>query len=481
MATYEWEYGAAGSGLHFTITYNDADGTFTVTSLEGSFDLNALWFSDGDLTSDGYALSKGDNSLNMNGSNEVWDGDGNASMEKITWDDYAKLSSPGLGTEGENKDSFIGDGDTAVFTLAHFGLDSFDPEIYTTLGVRATSVNGDGSIKWVDSEPEVQEENQAPTDLRLSIDAAFAAAAGGVDGPPHDASNMTIVAGAGGLVVGTLIVSDPDVGDTHTLTLVAGSDPRFEIVGNQLVLKAGQVIDTGDADFKVTVEVTDGVTSPYYETFSFHVGADKSGGGTNTGNADSLDGDDNAGAGISGDPTTGDDQILGFSQGDTLTGGSGDDALFGGQGDDSLIGDAGNDQLFGGAGNDTISDGAGNDLIIGGSGSDVINFAADGETDVLDYNALSEGGDTVSGFDTSAPNIGGAGGDFIDLSDLLVGFSGTVQDALDGGYLDLDDTNPDLLVRVDPDGGGNNYTTVVTIAGIGSGNEALVTDNIVVD
>src|SRR5688572_12877722 len=110
MSTYTWSFGAEGSGLHFTIAYNEADGTFTVTSLEGSFDLNALWFSDGGTTSDGYTLVKSDNSLNMNGSNTVWDDDGNATSEKIVWDDYAKLSSTGLGTEGEDKASFISAG-----------------------------------------------------------------------------------------------------------------------------------------------------------------------------------------------------------------------------------------------------------------------------------------------------------------------------------------------------------------------------------
>ena len=156
MATYTWHFGSATAGLQFTILYDDATSEFTVTSLLGSFDLNALWFSDGNTTSDGYVLVKSDNNLNMNGANTVWD-DGTSSAQLIVWDDYSKLSSPGLGSEGTNKISFINDGETQTFTLSDFGLTTFDPTNFDTLGVRATSVNGNGSIKWADLTPEVQQ------------------------------------------------------------------------------------------------------------------------------------------------------------------------------------------------------------------------------------------------------------------------------------------------------------------------------------
>jgi hypothetical protein len=141
MATYTWEYGAAGTGLHFTIVYDTVNQTFTVESLEGSFDLNALWWNDGVDDGSGVTLSKADNSLNMNGTNEDWDG-------------MAKLSSAGLGSAGETKNSFISAGETAEFSLASFGITGdFDVENGGTLGVRATSVNGGGSIKLVDDNP----------------------------------------------------------------------------------------------------------------------------------------------------------------------------------------------------------------------------------------------------------------------------------------------------------------------------------------
>src|SRR5262245_16401129 len=144
MATtaWTWEYGGEGTGLHFTITYDIATETFTVTSLEGSFDLNALWWDNGADDNVDISLAKSDSSLNMNGSGAD------------DWDGYMKLSNAGLGVLGENKDSFISVGETDTFSLADFGLKgTFIPEDGGTLGIRATSVNGSGSIKLVDDEP----------------------------------------------------------------------------------------------------------------------------------------------------------------------------------------------------------------------------------------------------------------------------------------------------------------------------------------
>jgi Ca2+-binding RTX toxin-like protein len=160
MATYEWSYGAEGSGLYFTITYDTSTNEFTVTSIEGSFDLNALWWSDGNGTKDGdTSLSKADNSLNMNGSTTVFDDDGNATAEKIVWDGYEKLSRTGLGFEGTEKSTYISEGETTTFSgSAAFTdfLDSLADGQDFTLGVRATSVSGGDygdSIKFADTDP----------------------------------------------------------------------------------------------------------------------------------------------------------------------------------------------------------------------------------------------------------------------------------------------------------------------------------------
>jgi hypothetical protein len=146
MATYTWQYGSQSAGLQFEIVYDTASESFVVTSLVGEFDLNALWFSDGNTTSDGYSLDRSDNALNMNGNTTVWDGT-TSTNNRIVWDSYLKTSSPGLGRAGRGKSTFLEAGES--LTLA--APDNFDPTVDTILGIRATSVNGNESIKWADA------------------------------------------------------------------------------------------------------------------------------------------------------------------------------------------------------------------------------------------------------------------------------------------------------------------------------------------
>ncbi len=168
MTTYNWEFGSLDAAVHFTITYETEGteaGSFTVFCDKGSFNLGALWFSDGDPTKDfGTALTtltKSDNSLNMNGTSTVWADDGSTTQEKIVWDDYAKPLSSTLITEGSTVSVTLSDTDQGQ--LADFIKNLADhPENNFVLGVRSTSVNGtsDG-FKWVDTQPEIVT-NQAP-------------------------------------------------------------------------------------------------------------------------------------------------------------------------------------------------------------------------------------------------------------------------------------------------------------------------------
>ncbi|TIV68324.1 MAG: hypothetical protein E5V89_22655, partial [Mesorhizobium sp.] len=106
---------------------------FIITSVQGTGDLNAIWWSDGDSTVDGnITLTKSDSSLNMNGTGIVWDG-------------YDYLSSAGLGKLGEGKSTFISQGETLTYTA------SVNLTDISTLGIRATSVNGGDSNKGVDT------------------------------------------------------------------------------------------------------------------------------------------------------------------------------------------------------------------------------------------------------------------------------------------------------------------------------------------
>lgn len=78
---------------------------------------------------------------------------------------------------------------------------------------------------------------------------------------------------------------------------------------------------------------------------------------------------------------------------DHLTGDDGNNYLRGAAGNDTLIGAGGNDTLRGDSGNDRMKGGAGADTFVfhNGFGQDVvIDFAANGDADVLDFSAVSE-------------------------------------------------------------------------------------------
>ena len=91
--------------------------------------------------------------------------------------------------------------------------------------------------------------NQAPTDIALT--------------------NNTVAENATGAVIGTLSTVDPNAGDTHTYTV---SDSRFEVVGGQLKLKAGESLNF-EAGSAINVNVTskDSGNLSITETFTINV------------------------------------------------------------------------------------------------------------------------------------------------------------------------------------------------------------------
>jgi Ca2+-binding RTX toxin-like protein len=116
----------------------------------------------------------------------------------------------------------------------------------------------------------------------------------------------------------------------------------------------------------------------------------------------------------------GDDTVAAADGNDLVLGGTGNDSIAGGAGSDLLLGEAGNDTLSGGSQSDRLVGGAGNDTLTGGTG------AGDLLTDVFQWQ-LGDGGaagspaaDTITDFNASAAT---AGGDILDLRDLLVGES----------------------------------------------------------
>ena len=132
------------------VAVDNGDGTvdFTVTSLLGSADINALYWNDGDANGGegilfGFTGAKSESSLNMNGSGEAWDGG-------------VKLSSAGIGPLGEAKPTYLQEGESYTIENVAVSWDDID-----TLGVRATSTStAGGSIKGVDGDAVVTNATQ---------------------------------------------------------------------------------------------------------------------------------------------------------------------------------------------------------------------------------------------------------------------------------------------------------------------------------
>ncbi|MEC3767130.1 beta strand repeat-containing protein [Cupriavidus sp. SS-3] len=123
--------------------------------------------------------------------------------------------------------------------------------------------------------------------------------------------------------------------------------------------------------------------------------------------------------------------VIGSAFNDSITGSAGNDVLRGGAGDDHLAGGAGNDLLVGGAGSDTLA---------GGAGSDTFRF----------LRAEAASVDTIADFDLAPAS---AGGDVLDLSELLSGVS--VTGANVAQFVRLAEVDGNTVVSLDRDGGGS--------------------------
>lgn len=148
--------------------------------------------------------------------------------------------------------------------------------------------------------------------------------------------------------------------------------------------------------------------------------------------------------------------IAGTALGETLTGSNTADWLMGRQGDDILVGGNGNDQLFGNAGNDELHGDAGDDLLVGGQGNDTL-FGGSG-SDVFAWHFSDRGAsgaeadravDTVKDFDAHAPS---AGGDVLDLRDLLQGENTAGGTGNLDHYLQFDTSGGNTVIKVAPTG-----------------------------
>ncbi|HVR67840.1 MAG TPA: tandem-95 repeat protein, partial [Verrucomicrobiae bacterium] len=138
-----------------------------------------------------------------------------------------------------------------------------------------------------------------------------------------------------------------------------------------------------------------------------------------------------AAAGLGSDTYSNMEGVIGSSFNDTLTGSSANDILRGGLGDDVVSGGLGADKLRGGMGAD---------LLTGGAGVDRFEY--------VNGDLAGSPTDTVGDFQA------GAGGDVLDIAELLVGYSGS---GLQNFVQVIDTGDGNTLVRVDIDGSGSTY------------------------
>ncbi|KAB2916673.1 MAG: hypothetical protein F9K29_11355, partial [Hyphomicrobiaceae bacterium] len=152
---------------------------------------------------------------------------------------------------------------------------------------------------------------------------------------------------AAGTVVATLGAVDPDAGESFTYALASDPSGKFEVVGNEVRVKAGATLDYESATaHDITVTVTDAGGLSHSETLTVAV----------TNQSGSIVG------------TAGNDVLNGTSEEDTISGLAGNDRLNGGAGNDLLDGGAGNDRMAGGIGNDTYIVDSTGDVVTEGSG-----------------------------------------------------------------------------------------------------------------
>jgi Ca2+-binding RTX toxin-like protein len=138
-----------------------------------------------------------------------------------------------------------------------------------------------------------------------------------------------------------------------------------------------------------------------------------------------------------------------------MTGDGGANRFDMGSGADVVDAGAGNDVVDGGAGNDILNGQLGNDVLVGGPGNDMLSGGAG--SDRFDYNAIGDGVDTISDFTR------GAGGDVLDLRDVLPGYVAGVSNA--GSFVHLAESGGNTTFSVNADGIGSDFVDFSVLQG----------------
>lgn len=158
--------------------------------------------------------------------------------------------------------------------------------------------------------------------------------------------------------------------------------------------------------------------------------------------------------------------ISGTASADVLNGSDGADVIYGGDGNDTLLGGAGNDLIYGGAGSDRIEGGKGNDILVGGPGQDVFAWRLGDEG--ASGSEADRAVDTIRDFNTQPAS---AGGDVLDLRDLLQGENTVGGTGNLDTYLRFEHLGGDTVIHVSPTGdfnasGGGTESQRIVLEGV---------------
>lgn len=261
----------------------------------------------------------------------------------------------------------------------------------------------------------------------------------------------------------------------------AGNDPYEPSVTPEVI---SYTLRDSDGDVSTATLTLNTITNSYFGTSTADTVTGSAGNDRIVGAAgnDTLNGGAGYDALEGGD---GDDTLNGGNDNDTLAGGAGSDTLNGDDGNDILRGNDGNDtlnggngsdQLEGGAGNDTLNGGAGADTLLGGAGNDTLDGGlADGVSDVFQWELADRGTqgspalDTINNFGTATA---GAGGDVLDLRDLLNGEDQGMGTGNLLKFLSFELSGADTIVHISSNGGfGGGYAPAeedqrITLTGV---------------
>ena len=297
------------------------------------------------------------------------------------------------------------------------------------------------------------------------------------------AFSFTFNSAAVGVSIASITIDLAAGGDNGVFDTAGGGSLAPNVIENPGGAGATFNVTDGSPTLTATFQAGDFVVG---DTFSFDVDTDATG----AGNSGADDGGDFAEANATVTITFSDGStetvtyaaVAGNNEASSATiNASVDQAIVvdGGAGDDTLTGGTQGDLLIGGEGNDTISGGDGNDLLIGGQGNDTLIGGAG--IDIFALELGDEGAVGAPAIDTIDDFTVGAGGDILDLSDILVGEDlGNLDNYLNFSF-DAGTGNTTINVDVDGDNGVFENSQQIVLTGVDLTAGGTLTDQQILD